>query len=337
MPSILHNYQGEERKVGVEFEFVGVDLDTASKIITDLFGGTYKKTSRFYGKVENETYGDFTLELDARLLRDKAYESFLGEFGIRLNEYFIGERSLQDSVENLLENIASSFVPYEISTPPVPISQIDLMDRLNDGLRQNKAKGTKAFFMYAFGLHFNIQVVDETLEEAIRYLRAFVLLYPWIFKNSSIDLARRITPYIDEFPRNYLELLLDKNYTPDLKKFANDYYRFNPTRNRPLDMYPLLAYMDYETVSSTQDMNMVSPRPALHYRLPNCQTDEPEWSVAREWNLWIAVEELAQDPEKIEAMSREFLKTQNYFILNFTEKWIRRTSEWINTERYLND
>jgi hypothetical protein len=56
-----------------------------------------------------------------------------------------------------------------------------------------------------------------------------------------------------------------------------------------------------------EDKHLVKPRPAFHYRLPNCLIDEPDWTLAREWNTWVTVEQLASDPERIRTMSREYL------------------------------
>jgi hypothetical protein len=43
----------------------------------------------------------------------------------------------------------------------------------------------------------------------------------------------------------------------------------------------------------------VRPRPTFHYRLPNCLVDDPSWSFALEWNRWVEVERLAEDPVRL--------------------------------------
>ena len=55
-----------------------------------------------------------------------------------------------------------------------------------------------------------------------------------------------------------------------------------------------LAYLDRDRVMrAAKERHLIKGRPAFHYRLPNCLVDEPDWTVAREWNTWVAVERLA--------------------------------------------
>jgi hypothetical protein len=61
---------------------------------------------------------------------------------------------------SLLE-MASTVVPYEIVTPPLPISKLDDLNTLANKLRSLKVKGTGSSFMYAFGLHINPEVPNE--------------------------------------------------------------------------------------------------------------------------------------------------------------------------------
>ena len=49
-------------------------------------------------------------------------------------------------------------------------------------------------------------------------------------------------------------------------------------------------------------MNLISPRPTYHYRLPDCRIDEPHWSLALEWNRWVRIEEIAGDADLIAAL-----------------------------------
>src|SRR3546814_9457337 len=40
---------------------------------------------------------------------------------------------------------------------------------------------------------------------------------------------------------------------------------------------------------------LIKARPTFHYRLPNARLADPQWSIVREWNLWVRVERLAHD------------------------------------------
>jgi hypothetical protein len=70
-----------------------------------------------------------------------------------------------------------------------------------------------------------------------------------------------------------------------------------------------------------EDEHLIKPRPAFHYRLPNCLVDEPDWTIAREWNTWVAVERLAHDGDRLAEMSREFREADEQSFRPFVNKW----------------
>jgi len=90
------------------------------------------------------------------------------------------------------------------------------------------------------------------------------------------------------------------DYQPDLDALIDDFLHFTPTRNRPLDMLPLFAWLDEDKVMQAPvEKDLIKARPALHYRLPNCLIDEPDWSLSVPWNDWIEVERLAADSDAL--------------------------------------
>ena len=87
-------------------------------------------------------------------------------------------------------------------------------------------------------------------------------------------------------------------------------------------MLPVLAHLDREgVIRRVEDPHLVKPRPAFHYRLPNCVLDEPDWRVAREWNTWVAVERLAYDAPRLADMSRDYLHADRKSFKPFVDKW----------------
>lgn len=324
-PPRTTNETGEERRVGVEFEFTGVEMEDIASLLSILYGGKIEQLSTFEFKIVKTTFGDFGLELDAQLILDKKYEKFLKSIGIDLSKY-----EGQDIVEDSLKDLASSVVPYEIITPPIPLSKMDELTKLVDGLRKLKAKGTGSSFVYAFGLHLNPEVPDESTVTLLNYLRAFVLLDPWIRKDIAVDVSRRLTPFINRFEDDYLQHILNPDYQPNQTEFIKDYFEFGNSRNRPLDMQPLFMYLNEELTSKLVEDTLTSSRPAFHYRLPNCSLEDEAWTLAGEWNRWVLVERLAEDHESLLQYCKAYLKMRRETVIRFEAKWIELMERWVN-------
>jgi hypothetical protein len=190
----------------------------------------------------------------------------------------------------------------------MPVTHLAPLDELRRLLSQNDAAGTRARPWYAFGMHINPEIPSDDPGQLRDYLRAFLLLYPSLKKRVGVNFARSLSPYINPFPDEYVCLVLGPDYPADAGRLIDDYLAFNPTRNRPLDMLPVLCHLNEGRVMDrVEDKHLVKPRPAFHYRLPNCLVDEPDWTLAREWNTWVTVEQLANDADRLEHMSREYL------------------------------
>jgi hypothetical protein len=289
-----------------------------------IFGGEVSVRSTFVQHV-NTRYEPFQVEIDTSILKDKKYERPLRAVGVD------PERKDVRWLENALLGIASTVVPIEIGTPPIPIDELAGLDELRVALKEAGAKGTRASVFYAFGMHINPEVPTDDPGVLRDYLRAFVLLYPWLKQRVEVDFTRAITPYINKFPSEYARLILQPDYPATHERLIEDYLYHNLTRNRPLDMLPLWAWVDRERVMArVEEGHLVKPRPSFHYRLPNCLVDEPHWSVAREWNTWVAVERLAKDPERIAAMSRDYLAAEEESFRPFYEKWPRVLEQYVS-------
>jgi hypothetical protein len=331
-PPILTNERGEIRKAGFEMEFANLDLDTTAGIIIRLFGGTHEARDKYAQKVIDTEIGDFSLSLDVRLLSEKKYQNIFTKLGIDLEEISIGKTSLDSIIENVLGTAVATVIPNEISMPSLPFTDFQKAEDLKNALAENQAKGTKASILYAFAMHINPELPTKDVETILRYTRAFLLMYPWLFKVCEVDFSRRLTSFINPFPQEYIQLVLNPGYAPDLNQFIDDYNQHNPDRNRPLDLYPVLAYLNSEKVDQLEDLGKVKPRPTFHYRLPNSLIDDPDWSIATEWNRWVEVEKLASSPEMIQEMSTVYLQqvqedtsTQRVF----DESWAARMEEWV--------
>jgi hypothetical protein len=304
-PPVLHNPRGAVRKAGFELEFTGVSLNVAAMHVRKVFGGEHLIRSTFVHAVRGTPSGEFAVEMDTTVLKDKTYEKPLRAMG------FDPRRRDAKWLEAALLGAFSTLVPAEVATPPLPVTDLAPLDELRRRLRDSGAKGTRAGLLYAFGLHINPEIASDDPAYLLSVVRAFLLLFPWLKQRTEVDLARRISPYINPFPPAYARLVLDADYPATVERLVDDYLAHNPTRNRPLDLAPVLAHLDADRVARrVQEHHLVKPRPAFHYRLPNCMVDEPHWTIAREWNTWVAVEELANDPARLAGMSREYLRRQ---------------------------
>ncbi|QCR22553.1 amidoligase family protein [Pontibacter sp. SGAir0037] len=328
-PPVLYNEKGSLRTVGFELEYSNVGIEESVQVIQELYGGTVEHNSRYKKKVKETYLGDFTVEFDLTLLTEQSYKKFLDPLNIHLENVKLGESTLEIEVESALESIVGKVFPFEIACPPIPCTQLHELEKLREALYQHHAEGTQAFLTNAFGTHINMEAPRLDTETLLRYLRGFLLLYPWLLQIGKTDLARRISPFIDPYPAAYVAKVLAPSYQPDLQTFTQDYHTYNPDRNRPLDMYPILAALNNEQLQQYKGLGKVKARNTFHYRLPNSSIALPNWTLAEEWNNWIEIEVLASDPEKLEKMSQEYIALREDTLIGFDSKWIKRTTQWL--------
>jgi len=329
LPPLLYNEKGNLRTVGFELEFSNLGIEESVGIILELYGGEVQKENRFSQKVVNTTLGDFSVEFDLTLLTEKGYKKVFDKFNLRLEDIKLGSNTLEDGLETVLESIVGKVFPYEIAAPPLPLNQLEQLEKLREALYRHQAKGTEAFPTNAFGTHINVETPNCHPSTLVNYIKAFLLLHPWLLQVGETDLARRMSPFIHPYPAAYTALMLAPGYQPDQETLIRDYHQHNPDRNRPLDMYPLFAALNDELISNFTGLGKVKPRNTFHYRLPNSNISKPDWTLAQEWNHWVTIEELANDPDKMTRMSQEYLSLKENTLLGFESKWAKRTEQWL--------
>ena len=321
LPPRLHTAGGKVRRAGFEFEFAGPSLEQSARFVQQVFGGRHVVESPHVQCVEDSRYGGFSIETDSAFLKERAYLKPLKALGVDT------ETMNTDAIDGALFKFLSTWVPYEIAAPPIPITELEPLDELRRLLLESGAEGTRASVFYAFGLHINPELPDGEPLTILRHLQAFLLLQPWLKERVDVNVTRRIAPFINPFPAAYARLVLSAGYNegdPETLKnrLIDDYLAHNPTRNRPLDLLPVLSMLDKERVLRlVEEPSLVKPRPAFHYRLPNCLIDEPDWSLAKEWNTWVAVERLAHHPHTIGEMAEDFMRADDASFKPFVDKW----------------
>ena len=328
---VIYNEQGEVRKVGFELEYANVGVEETVKIIQELYGGQPEAEHRFSQKVVGTRLGDFSVELDLRLLTEKSYKQIFDKLNINLQDIKLGSTTLEDKVETALESLISKYIPYEVGTPPVPCTEIAQFEQLRQALYEHHAKGTEAFLTNAFGTHINVEVPDTSTETILRFIRSFLLLYPWLLQAGETDFARlNMTTFINPYQLDYVKLVLDPAYRPSQEQLIQDYHRLNPDRNRPLDLYPLFAALNQELLNQFSNLGKVKPRTTFHYRLPNSLVSQAGWTLAQEWNLWVVIEELANDPARIASMTQEYLQIKDDTLIGSDSKWVKQVEKWVS-------
>lgn len=322
MPPITQTDNKDERRLGVEIEFSGLDIAQVAELVQAEFGGDIDKVSDYESFVRDSALGDFGVELDFAYLKKVGREK----------DPDLDVDNLENLTEGLLALLAKKLVPCEIVSPPLAMSEVWRMESLIANLRQEGAKGTKHAIAYAFGLQFNPEMPDLKADTILAYMRAFLTMFDWLKARSKVDLARRVTPYIDSFGKDYIDLVLAEDYAPDVDQLIDDYLQYNPTRNRALDMLPLFAHLDADRVRSAVDDDRIKARPTLHYRLPNCQIDEPEWGLVQPWRDWLQIDALACDRARLYAACKSF---RNYLHnptgALFTD-WASTSTQWLLPE-----
>src|SRR3712207_6071656 len=82
LPPALRTARGGVRKAGFEFEFSGVNLNVAAMHVRKVFGGEHVIRSAFVHAVRGTPFGEFSVEMDTTVLRDKTYEKPLRAIGL---------------------------------------------------------------------------------------------------------------------------------------------------------------------------------------------------------------------------------------------------------------
>lgn len=291
-PPVLDDETGAPRKVGIEIELGGLDIDQIATAITAVFGGEAVPETDYRSCVDVPRLGRFTVTVDVQWLQQLGRDRAQGELGPRPVEL------ARDALAALVEAIA----PFEVSSPPVLPAEIPEIDRLVAELRARGGQGTKAGLLAAFGLHLNPRAPRLSVESLHAHLRAYAVLEPWLREQCRVDLVRRLSPFVDPYPPEFVDALLARDHIDSIGELIDLYLAHNPTRNRGLDMLPLFAHIDAERVAAVVDDDRVKPRPTFHYRLPDSRVDDADWGVVADWQTWLAVERAAACPTLLEQL-----------------------------------
>lgn len=322
LPQRTTTADGAERRIGIEIELAGLTPDIMSSVIRELYKGKVEENTRFEYRITDTTLGDFILELDSAYLKSLAKEEAIKQGKVS---------QLETITANLLTKASELLVPWEIVTSPILLKDLPELFSLIERLRAKGALGTRHALHYAFGVHLNPELPDLESATILNYLRAYFCLYDWIVAQERIDLARKLTPYITHFSKDYVQKIVDWNYQPNQTQLIDDYLRHNPTRNRSMDMLPLFAYLDEERVKTHIDDPRIKARPTFHYRLPNCDIDNPEWNLDHAWSPWLEIEKLSNDTHRLKRFCQLYTLELNRLTQAIDKRWLKRTQQLLDS------
>ncbi len=275
---------GQERQVGLEGEVGAIGIEDAARAVEQSLGGKTRWISEFARVIEGGALGEVLVELDFRHAKTQQAERPWWTALVRAGQ---------------------PLIPVEVVCPPVPLSRAHHLEALRLALRHAGARGTFANPFYALALQLNPELPRLDVGTILDTLRAFILLRPWLRAAVAPDLARRILGFAAPFPPDYLRLILHPDYAPEMAGFTEDYLHHNPTRNREVDVLPLLAHVQPARVQRALPQESISPRPTWHYRLPNMDLDNADWHLGLEWSRWVRVEALAAQPAALAHFGRQ--------------------------------
>lgn len=307
------------RRVGFELEFSGLTLEQATDAVQSALGGEARETTVAERQVRTDEFGDFNIELDWDYLKRQAKKS--------------ADEDDPDEWLKHLGEAARLLVPIEVVCPPIANDRIEALTPMIQALRKAGAVGTEDSLIAAYGLHVNTEAPSLDAPVLHRYLRAFGLLQWWLVDAHHINISRKISPYIDLYPEDYLVRLLNQDEV-GIDDIFDDYLTYNASRNRALDLLPLLAELDDDRVRKAIDDPKIKARPAFHYRLPDCHIERSGWSHCEGWNTWWLVEKLAQDEKKLKQLGDAFLNRELPIIGVNRNDWTDYLEQWLKDQEW---
>ena len=314
-PSLTAKADGKPRMVGFELEFSGLSLEKTAEAIQTSLGGVLKEETKAEKVIHVDSMGDFKVELDWDFLKKKATED--------------KTNNIETDWLEPLSAAASLVVPVEVVCPPVPITSLDSLDPVVTALRDSGAVGTEESLLAAYGVHINTEITKLDAQTICAHLRAFSLLQWWLVEEHAVNMSRKISPYIGLYPVNYVKQLLAVGSCINMETLCREYLEYNATRNRALDMLPMFAEIDADLIHRKIGDSKVNARSTFHYRLPNCNIERSDWSLAESWNNWWLIEELAYRKDQLDELSDAYLDAIKPLVGISRKNWVEFIDQWL--------
>lgn len=307
-----HDASGAVRRIGVEVEFSGLTEAETANTIAAFLGGAPVRKGHNYFLVEGSEIGDLEVYLDTAF-----------------------RQANPSGLRAISLDLSRDVVPVEIVTQPLDLAGIGRLDEVVRRLRDAGAEGSHAGIFLGYGVHFNVAVPSLDTPGLLPIMRAYALLEDWLRVAGMMDGTRRLMPFADPYPGGYVRRLFACPLDAGVERLIGIYLEETPTRNRGLDMLPVFRQIDEAAViAAVSGAESVSARPTFHYRLPDSRVDEPDWSIAYEWNRWVLIERIANDAGLTSRMIDAWLKHHSVPRLGL-QGWSDRVEELLIAEPQL--
>jgi hypothetical protein len=269
---VRETLDGRPRALGLEIEFSGLHEERAAGIIAAVTGGTARQGDGIV-EVETPRFGTCEVYLDTRFRDD--VERMAGSGAV---------------------DLARLMVPVEWVTEPFDPAHLPDVDTVISALREAGAIGSRQGLLLGFGVHLNVEIAEPSAGHLWRTVTAYALLESALRKSVAVDLSRRVLPFVQPYSPELVDALAE-GCGDGLEALIETYLTHAPTRNHGLDMLPVFAHLAPKRLEGRlADGTATKPRPAYHFRMPDCRIDEPGWSILEPWFMWHAVERLAAAP-----------------------------------------
>ena len=194
-------------------------------------------------------------------------------------------------------------------------------------LKKHGALGSEDGVLLALGIHLNPEVAAETAAGIVPVVRAYAFVEQWLRTADRPDISRRILPFIQSWPRAFIDRVAAEGQAWDLRDLCDAYLELVPSRNHGLDLLPLLEHLFPQRMrAALPDSQVKGGRPAWHYRLPETTLGDETWSFAYEWNRWVLVERVAADSRLLNDLA-EAWRAHRSALTTIRPDWTRDVSD----------
>jgi hypothetical protein len=207
-------YQPDETRVGIEVEFLGLDVLQAVKVVAE----------SLHGKVVHHEYMKETT-LNA-ILPDgtRIYKK------IKVTDYIIKNAILGDVILKIETNMVDEFKEMsaadsviELVTPPLRAPQIGALQAVLNQLQAAGATGTSA--KHAVSIQMNTEIAHGKLDEVnwqeiVNLVRVYIQHEKQIDSHLQVPAVRR--PYLYQFSDGFIQKIMNENYVASARGLYDD-------------------------------------------------------------------------------------------------------------------